>query len=77
MVISTPSYGDLNNTNAVRPHTSIHPDMEFPCPSHAIMEKDDDPQIRSTYRPFLLDKKTNIGDWTEDLELSAVTKIAR
>lgn len=76
MVVLTPSYGDLNNTSAVRPHTSIQTDMKYPCPSLAIMEKDDDPQIRSTYRPFLLDKKTNVGDWIEDLELATVTKIA-
>lgn len=40
------------------------------------MEKDYDPQIRNTYRPLLLDKKTNVGDWIEDLELNTVTKIA-
>ena len=76
MVISSPSHGDLTNTSAARPDTFIEADKEYRYRSLAISEKDDDPRIRSTYRPFLLDKKTNNGDWIEDLELATVTKIA-
>jgi len=76
MALPTPSQGDLNNVNAARPHISIKADPEYRYRSLAITESDDDPKIRSTYRPFLLDKQANIGDWIADLELATVTKMA-
>ncbi|KAL9125910.1 MAG: hypothetical protein Q9175_008005 [Cornicularia normoerica] len=76
MVSLSPAHSHLNNTSAARSPTSIEADKEYPYRSLAISDKDDDPEIRSTYRPFLLDKKTNVGDWVEDVELATVTKIA-
>ena len=76
MAVATPSQGDLNNASAARPHVFIQADAEYRYRSLAIRESDDDPNTRSQYRPFLLDKKTTIIDWIEDLELGTVTKMA-
>lgn len=76
MPVSTPSQGDLNNTSAARPHISIDLDPEYEYRSLAIAESDDDPKIRKMFRPFLLDKKSNLVDWIEHLELATVIKFA-
>ena len=75
MAISATSQGDLNNASATRPHLPIKADSEYRYRSLAITESDDDPEIRSTYRPFLLEKQPDMRDWIEDLELATVTKM--
>ena len=37
-----------------------------------ITEKQDDPAIRSKYRPFLLDERVAESDWISKLELDTV-----
>lgn len=37
-----------------------------------ITEKQDDPAIRSKYRPFLLDERVAKSDWISKLELDTV-----
>ena len=76
MPVSTASQGDLNNTGAARPNVSIEVDPEYRYRSLAISEYEDDPIIRKTYRPFLLEKNVTIADWIEHLELATVTKMA-
>ena len=76
MPVSTPSQGDLNNTSAARPYISIDLDPEYKYRSLAIAESDDDPKIRKMFRPFLLDKNSNLVDWIEHLELATVIKFA-
>jgi len=39
------------------------------CPQLAISEEEDDPELRSKYRPFLLDPETESQDWISSLEL--------
>lgn len=76
MPIPTPSQGDLNNTGAARPHIPVDLDPEYKYRSLAIAESDDDAKIRKSFRPFLLDKDSNIADWIDQLELATVTKMA-
>lgn len=76
MPVSTSSQGDLENTSAARPHVLTDLDPEYKYRSLAIAESDDDPKIRKTYRPFLLDKSSKTTDWIEELELATVTKMA-
>ena len=68
--------GDLNNTTAARPIVEIRAGPAYHRRSVAIAESDDDPEIRTKYRPFLLDSKTVNEDWVSELELSTVTKMA-
>ena len=76
MPVSTASQGDLNNTSAARPNVSIEADPEYKYFSLAISEYEDDPVVRKTYRPFLLEKNDNVADWIKHLELATVTKMA-
>lgn len=43
----------------------------------AISEEQDDPDIRSKYRQFLLPSDHGVDDWVADLELDAVTAMVR
>ncbi|KAL8683534.1 MAG: hypothetical protein Q9224_006676, partial [Gallowayella concinna] len=51
-------------------------DQYYAHRSLAIRPEDDDPGIRTTYRPFLLDTATSETDWISQLELSTVTQMA-
>lgn len=42
------------------------------CPQLAIAEAEDDIDIRTKYRPFLLDPETEATDWISQLELDSV-----
>ncbi|KAJ8062816.1 hypothetical protein OCU04_008074 [Sclerotinia nivalis] len=42
------------------------------CPQLAISEAQDDLDIRTKYRPFLLDPETEATDWISELELESV-----
>lgn len=42
------------------------------CPQLAITEAQDDIDIRTKYRPFLLDPETEATDWISQLELDSV-----
>lgn len=65
--------GDLNNTSAERIRTGITIDQAYSTTSLAIPPSQDDPSVRTSYRPFLLDNTED--DWTAQLELSTVLKM--
>ena len=69
--------GDLNNTNVMRRVEKISVDPEFSYKSLAIHPSDDDPELRTKYRPFILDDRTTQHDWISRLELSTVTKMVQ
>lgn len=46
------------------------------CPQLAVSEKDDDSEIRSKYRPFLLDPEVESTDWISQLELETAISMA-
>jgi arsenic resistance protein ArsH len=46
------------------------------CPQLPISEGQDDPDIRTRYRPFLLDAATEATDWISELELEAAVSMA-
>lgn len=68
--------GDLNNTSAIRAHIELEPDAAYFDRTLAIPESEDDPSIRSTYRPFLLPDSIADSDWISRLELSTALKIS-
>ena len=68
--------GDLNNTLAARPTVQLDVDAAYISRSLAISEADDDPEIRNTYRPFLLSKEVEESDWVSKLELSTAMRMA-
>ncbi|GAB7342278.1 hypothetical protein MBLNU457_g0515t1 [Dothideomycetes sp. NU457] len=68
--------GDLNNTLAARPTVHLDIDPAYISRSLAISEADDDPEIRRTYRPFLLAREVEESDWVSKLELSTAMKMA-
>lgn len=70
------STGDLNNTAAARPIVEILPDSAYMHRSLAILESEDDKQIRDSYRPFLRNARTSSHDWVGVLELSTVMKMS-
>lgn len=70
------STGDLNNTAAARPTIEILPDSGYMHRSLAILESEDDKQIRESYRPFLRNATASSHDWVDALELSTVMKMA-
>lgn len=65
--------GDLNNTSAERIRAGITIDQAYSTTSLAIPPSQDDPSVRTSYRPFLLDNTED--DWTAQLELSTVLKM--
>lgn len=68
--------GDLNNTSVMRTVANADVDPEYSYRSLAINEEEDDPFIRKTYRPFILNPHITAGDWISKLELSTVIKMA-
>jgi arsenical resistance protein ArsH len=46
------------------------------CPQLALSVAEDDPDIRSKYRPFLLDPEVEAADWISQLELDTVMSIS-
>lgn len=70
------SNGDLNNTSVMRPFELPPRDPHFAYKSLAISPSEDDPEIRSRYRSFLLPAEIQHNDWTSRLELATVTKMA-
>ena len=70
------STGDLNNVAAMRATTLPQRDPLFAYLSLAIMPDEDEPAVRTLYRPFLLSDKIQHTDWVSKLELAIVTKMA-
>jgi len=60
--------GSLPNTRELRTLSQ--------CPQLAISEKDDDPEIRAKYRPFLLSPEIEANDWVSQLELDHALSVA-
>lgn len=52
-------------------------DPSFAYQSLAIPASEDDPTIRSTYRPFLLNDSVTNTDWVSRLELATATEMAK
>lgn len=75
MTVSIPQ-GDLNNVSATRFVEPPVLDPDFAYRSLAISAEDDDPEVRSRYRPFLLPPEFQRTDWVNRLELATVTKMA-
>ena len=72
----TQNNGDLNNTSSMRVTKAIVRDENYAYRSLAIPSAQDDPEVRSKYRPFNLDEKTTKSDWISRLELATVIKMA-
>lgn len=70
------SRGDLNNISAMRDTRFPSIDSDYAHRSLAISSEDDDVEVRSIHRPFLLNAAVAENDWISQLELSAVTKMA-
>ncbi|KAK5946239.1 hypothetical protein PMZ80_000381 [Knufia obscura] len=70
------SNGDLNNTSVMRKVDLPPRDPHFAYNSLAIPPSEDDPEVRSKYRPFLLPDEIQRTDWISQLELATVTKMA-
>lgn len=68
-------HGDINNTKASRPTVEINPDETYLGRTLAIAPEDDDPEIRTKYRPFLLPPSPSERDWVSDLELSTALRL--
>lgn len=68
--------GDLNNTSVMRAVKLPPRDPSFAYTSLAISSDEDDPEIRSKFRPFLLSNDLQLTDWVSRLELATVTKMA-
>lgn len=67
--------GDLNNTAAARSAIEVKADSAYRHVSIAIPPTQDDPVVRSEYRPFLHDGHAGEQDWVSELELSTVLKM--
>ncbi|OLN87076.1 NADPH-dependent FMN reductase ArsH [Colletotrichum chlorophyti] len=65
------SHGDINNAFAARPHLEIHSDEAYMGRSLAISAGEDDADVRTAYRPFILPETTSAADndWVAQLEL--------
>lgn len=70
------SNGDLNNVLAMRPVTLPPVEAAYAYKSLAISPSEDDAEIRSIYRPFLLSPEVQQNDWISQLELSEVVRLA-
>lgn len=62
--------GDLNNTSAARAPVEISPDRAYADCSFAILSENDEADVRTRYRPFLLPDTHVANDWVATLELS-------
>ena len=67
--------GDLNNIAAERLRKEAVVDSAYHERSFAIGPQQDDPPIRKSYRPFLVNDELPQDDWISKLELSAVLKM--
>jgi arsenic resistance protein ArsH len=67
--------GDLNNTAAERARIELAVDPAYSDRSWAISAAEDDPVVRESYRPFLLDDEVTRNDWVAKLELSTALKM--
>ncbi|KAK4243083.1 flavoprotein-like protein [Corynascus novoguineensis] len=67
--------GDLNNTEAAREHLLPVADPVYRFRSFPIHACDDDPAVRTRYRPFLLDDEISSSDWVMKLELATAAKM--
>jgi arsenic resistance protein ArsH len=68
-------HGDLNNIHAARAAAQLTVDPAYAHRTFAIDAQEDDPTIRSTYRPFLLPDEFQADDWIAKLELSTVLRL--
>jgi arsenical resistance protein ArsH len=68
--------GDLNNTEVRRKTIQLHSDPAYAGRTLAIPQHEDDSEVRSKYRPFVLRPKVTNTDWVAKLELSTVLKMA-
>jgi hypothetical protein len=68
--------GDLNNTGAMRVSKKIRIDPAFSHHSLAPTAEQDGNDVRSRYRPFILNPSIEKTDWVSRLELATVTKLA-
>lgn len=73
--MATITNGDLNNTAAERVRKEISGDIVYRNASLAIPTSEDDPSVRTAYRPFLLNDAAPEQDWIAGLELSTVLKM--
>ena len=74
---SSSAQGDLNNVASMRQTEDILGDPDFAYRSLAISAEDDEVDIRTNYRPFLLDAAVAEQDWVAKLELATVTEMAQ
>ena len=73
---ATDSHGDLNNTSVMREMQRLPVDDHYARRSLAIRPEDDEPGVRSRYRPFIVGDAITECDWVSQLELSTITKMA-
>jgi hypothetical protein len=74
---STPAQGDLNNVASMRQTEAILGNPDFAYRSLAIPTEEDETDVRTNYRPFLLDTLVAEDDWVAKLELATVTEMAQ
>jgi len=74
---STPAQGDLNNVASMRQTDEILGNPDFAYRSLAIPAEEDEIELRTNYRPFLLDPVVAEDDWVARLELATVTEMAQ
>ncbi|KAK6436985.1 hypothetical protein LTR95_006823 [Oleoguttula sp. CCFEE 5521] len=68
--------GDLNNTSSMRATKKLLTDKAYSFLSLAIPADKDDPTIRKSHRPFILDDEVTASDWVSRLELAKVTEMS-
>ncbi|WYZ42181.1 hypothetical protein EsH8_V_001076 [Colletotrichum jinshuiense] len=71
------SHGDINNTYAARPLVEIQPDEAYIGRSLGITAWEDDAEIRTRHRPYILPDTTTAtkNDWVAQLELFTVLSL--
>ena len=74
---STSAQGDLNNVASMRQTQEILGNPDFAYRSLAIPVGEDEVDVRTNYRPFLLDPVIAEDDWVTKLELATVTEMAQ
>jgi arsenic resistance protein ArsH len=67
--------GDINNTAAKRSRVEITADAAYRHVSLAIPLAQDEPLVRSSYRPFLQEHDPPSQDWVSQLELSTALEM--
>jgi hypothetical protein len=74
---STPAQGDLNNVASMRQTEEILGSPNFAYRSLAIPAEEDEVDVRTKYRPFILDPVVAEDDWVAKLELATVAEMAQ